>query len=229
MITFALGIGISMQIKTMSDKTAFVNIEGVNEMETQILIEEAELNNLNDYLDRKKKELSEYKSNPNAADIINVMKSQLDKYLTISGSKNLIGEGIEVRISDSIMVIKPDQNPNDFVVHDQDILRIINDLKIAGAEAISINNQRYMGFSEIKCSGPTITINGKTFGQPFIIRAIGDIGNLESAIKSVDSYSYTLNSVYGIETQVRAMTKVEIPKYSKSVQYSYLTENKEEK
>ena len=56
----------------------------------------------------------------------------------------------------------------------KNMLRIVNELRAAGAEAISINDQRLIGTSEIRCSGPTITVNGKIFAPPFIIKAIGD-------------------------------------------------------
>ena len=79
-----------------------------------------------------------------------------------------------------------------------------------------------MSFSEIKCSGPTVTINGKTYGQPFVIKAIGDPANLEAAIKSIDSYSYMLNSIYGIKIDVRTSESVVITRYWRSKQYNYL-------
>lgn len=227
-ITFIFGIALSIQMKTISDKTAFINVESVNEMELQLKIEQAEIENLEDYLERKNKELLEYKLNPETNDMILVMDSKLQDYKKINAEYDLIGEGIIVEVRDSEKLVKPGENPNDFLVHDQDLLRIINDLKIAGAEAISINGQRYMGFSEIKCSGPTVTINGKTYGQPFIIRAIGESKDLESAIKSIDSYGYMLNNIYGIKIDVIKSNQVEIPKYMKLKKYNYLNEIMEE-
>lgn len=224
LITFVFGICLSIQLKTLSNKTAFINIEGVNEMEMQVKIENAEINNLNDYLNRKNNELLEYKSNGKSSDIIKIMESQIENYKKINAQYDLIGSGVVVEIRDSDKPIKPGENPNDFLVHDQDLLRIINDLKISGAEAISLNGQRYMGFSEIKCSGPTVTINGKTYGQPFIIKAIGDPTDLEAAIKSIDSYSYILNNIYGIRIDVKMSEEVKILKYGKTKQYNYLKE-----
>lgn len=228
MITFIFGIALAIQMKTISDKTAFINQESVNEMELQLKIEEAELTNLEDYLERKKKELVEYRLNPETKDKIAVMEDKIADYKKINAEYDLTGKGIIVEVRDSDKMVKPGENPNDFLVHDQDLLRIINDLKISGAEAISINGQRYMSFSEVKCSGPTVTINGKTYGQPFIIRAIGDKVDLEAAIKSIDSYSYMLNSIYGIKINVKESNEVKIPRYMKTKQYNYLQEIMEE-
>lgn len=223
-ITFIFGIALSIQMKTISDKTAFINLESVNEMELQLKIQQAEIDNLDEYLKRKKQELLEYKQNPDTEDLTFVFKSKLEDYKVIGSEYDLKGEGVIIEVRDSDRMAKPGENPNDFLVHDQDLLRIINDLKISGAEAISINGQRYMSFSEIKCSGPTVTINGKTYGQPFIIKAIGDSTDLEAAIKSIDSYSYMLNNIYGIKIDVRQSEEVLIPKYMKIKKYNYLHE-----
>ncbi|MGL5256646.1 MAG: DUF881 domain-containing protein [Proteocatella sp.] len=211
-------------MKTISDKTAFINLESVNEMELQLKIQQAEIDNLEEYLKRKKQELLEYKQNTDTEDLTLVFKSKLEEYKALGSEYDLKGQGIIIEVRDSERMVKPGENPNDFLVHDQDLLRIINDLKISGAEAISINGQRYMGFSEIKCSGPTVTINGKTYGQPFIIKAIGDSTDLEAAIKSIDSYSYMLNNIYGIKIDVRQSGEVIIPKYMKIKKYNYLHE-----
>lgn len=228
MITFVFGICLSIQLKTLSNKAAYTNIEGINEMELQVKIENAEISNLSDYLDRKKNELSDYKPDGNYSDVIKIMEAQVENYKKINAEYDLTGSGVIVEIRDSDKPIKPGENPNDFLVHDQDLLRIINDLKISGAEAISLNGQRYMGFSEIKCSGATVTINGKTYGQPFIIRAIGDPADLEAAIKSIDSYSYILNNIYGIKIDVKISDEVGILKYGKTKQYNYLKESMED-
>lgn len=222
MVTFIFGIALSMQIKNLSDKTSLINIEGVNEMEMQLKIENAEIGKLEEYLARKTSELEDYSTITDSPDINSVMEAKLSYYRKIQGENDLTGKGVIIEIRDSDKLVKPGENPNDFLVHDQDLLRIINDLKISGAEAISINGQRYMSFSEIKCSGPTVTINGKTYGQPFVIKAIGDPANLEAAIKSIDSYSYMLNSIYGIKIDVRTSESVVITRYWRSKQYNYL-------
>lgn len=229
LITFVFGICLSIQIKTLSNKAAYINIEGVNEMEMQVKIENAEISNLSDYLDRKKNELSEYKVSENSSDIIKIMEANIENYKKIGAEYSLTGSGIILEIRDSDKPIKPGENPNDFLVHDQDLLRIVNDLKISGAEAISINGQRYMSFSEIKCSGATVTVNGKTYGQPFIIKAIGNPTDLEAGVKSIDSYSYILNNIYGIQIDVKTSDQIEILKYGKTKQYNYLKESVEDR
>ena len=55
----------------------------------------------------------------------------------------------------------------------QDLLYIINDLKRGGAEAISINEQRIISTSEIRCVGNTILVNTTRLAPPYHIKVIG--------------------------------------------------------
>ncbi len=52
--------------------------------------------------------------------------------------------------------------------------KVINELYISGADAISINDQRLSSNSFIFCNGPVITVDGNQFPAPFVISAIGD-------------------------------------------------------
>lgn len=82
------------------------------------------------------------------------------------------GEGIKVTLQDA--EYKPEStNPNEYIVHESHIFKVLNELKIAGAEAISINGQRLKLNSYISCNGPVITIDGKQYPAPFVIEAVG--------------------------------------------------------
>jgi uncharacterized protein YlxW (UPF0749 family) len=83
------------------------------------------------------------------------------------------GKGVKVMLEDA-EYNPASENPNDYIVHESHIFKVLNELKISGAEAISINGQRLHANSYIKCNGPVITIDGKQFPAPFIIEAIGD-------------------------------------------------------
>ena len=83
------------------------------------------------------------------------------------------GKGISVSLHDG--AYNPSkENPNDYIVHESHVFKVINELKISGAEAISINGQRLHANSYIRCTGPVITVDGETFPAPFTIEAIGD-------------------------------------------------------
>lgn len=92
-----------------------------------------------------------------------------------------IGPGVKITLKDADYD-PVEQNPNDYIVHESHIFRVVNELKIAGAQGLAINGQRITSNSYIKCTGPVITIDGRTFPAPFIIEAIGDMEVLSSAL-----------------------------------------------
>ena len=131
------------------------------------------------------------------------------------------GPGVVLTITDSKTPVKDGENPNLYLIHDEDMLRIVNELRAAGAEAISINDQRLIGTSEIRCSGPTITVNGKIFAPPFIIKAIGDTKTLHSSLTMrggvVESLKY-----WGIEVKIQDEDHVMVPAYDGTIKQNYI-------
>lgn len=117
-----------------------------------------------------------------------------------------------------------EKNPNLYVIHDEDILRIVNELRAGGAEAIAINDQRLIGTSEIRCSGPTITVNGKVFGAPFTVKAIGDPKTLNSALTMrggvVDSLKH-----WGIKVTIKQEEDVAIPAFTGTFREEHMKPN----
>ena len=83
------------------------------------------------------------------------------------------GAGIRITLKDGDYD-PSSSNPNDYIVHERHIFAVLNELKIAGAEAIAINGQRLKSNSYIVCNGPVITIDGKQHPAPFIIEAVGN-------------------------------------------------------
>ena len=92
-----------------------------------------------------------------------------------------IGPGITVTLKDA--EYNPiEHNPNDYIVHESHIFKVVNELRISGAQGISINGRRITANSFIKCTGPVITIDGMTYPAPFVIEAIGESDVLSSAL-----------------------------------------------
>ncbi|MFF3100625.1 DUF881 domain-containing protein [Viridibacillus arvi] len=83
------------------------------------------------------------------------------------------GSGVTVTLQDA--EYDPNSvNPNDYIVHESHVFKVLNELKISGAQAIAINGHRLKANSYIKCNGPVITIDDDQFPAPFVIEAVGD-------------------------------------------------------
>ena len=119
-------------------------------------------------------------------------EKNLDELKFLSCTVPLEGEGVIIKMDDSLREKNSGENENLYVVHDDDILRVINELKAAGAEAISINGQRLTATSEIRCAGPTISVNNVRSSAPYEIKAIGEKKSLENSIKMRGGVEETL-------------------------------------
>ena len=187
-----------------------VKISQVEELSTQILKLEWERDEL-----KKKLTALQEKFEPSAEEI-----SIIENLKMYAGLTALEGSGVIVRMDDSKRAVSKDENPNLYVIHDEDILRIINELRAAGAEAISINGQRLIATSEIRCAGPTLSVNNVRSAPPFEIIAIGDKNSLENSIKMRGGVEDALK-VWGIQIEVLPVEKVYIPAYSGDFKHNF--------
>lgn len=129
-----------------------------------------------------------------------------------AGVTPLEGQGILITLNDSSKPARVGEDQNSYVIHDEDILRVVNELRAAGAKAISINGQRLIATSEIRCAGPTLSVNNVRSSAPFEIRAVGDKKNLENSVKMRGGVEESLK-VWGIEIYIEVSDNVYIPPY----------------
>ena len=71
-----------------------------------------------------------------------------------------IGQGVKVTLKDADYD-PVEQNPNDYIVHESHILRVVNELRISGAQGLAINGQRITSNSYIKCTGQLLQLMEK--------------------------------------------------------------------
>jgi uncharacterized protein YlxW (UPF0749 family) len=77
-----------------------------------------------------------------------------------------------------------DASPDDLVVHQQDIVAVLNALWTAGAEGIQVQDQRLIATSVPRCVGNTLLLNGRTYSPPYVVSAIGDASAMQAALAS---------------------------------------------
>lgn len=99
-----------------------------------------------------------------------------------AGLTDVEGPGVTVTLSDSR---KPGEEVGFFeagIVHDLDVLKVVNELWNAGAEAISVNGKRVGPNTDFRCVGTTIMVDQQQIASPVKIEAIGDQNTLFGAI-----------------------------------------------
>jgi len=149
------------------------------------------------------------------------LKEELETAKIEAGIVELNGPGVEVTLNDSNISIRAGDNPNLYLLHDEDLLLILNELRAAGAEALSINGQRILSTTEIRCAGPTVLLNqSKRLTPPYVIHVIGDPDNLEASLKMKGGIAQSLQ-VFGIQVSVKKVANVVIPAYAGMPSFEY--------
>ena len=137
----------------------------------------------------------------------------------IIGTSEVTGPGIIITLTDSKLDASSVLDVSSLIVHYLDIYYIINELKNAGAEAISVNEQRVVPTTSIECGGNIITVNGQKIGSPFVIKAIGLPENLANLNRAGGYLSYMKSASIGVD--LKKSNNITIPKYSGIINYKY--------
>ncbi|RSD28295.1 DUF881 domain-containing protein [Mesobacillus subterraneus] len=147
------------------------------------LIEQEEKNReLQKELNAKQEKVREIEASlSKEAQVFFNMAEDAEKYRMFLGKVKVSGKGVKVTLADG-EYNPEEENINNYLVHEHHVFKVINELYISGASAISVNGQRIAHNSYILCTGPVITVDGYQHPAPFEITAIGDPDVLSSAL-----------------------------------------------
>lgn len=220
---FALTAGICIQIKTVNKTNSKIsqNYEE-NNLRAEVLKYKEKYDNLlreTDEIDGQLlKEID--KATANNSELEEANKKIVDGNKMI-GLSEVNGAGVIVTISDSDVDQNSVLDSSDLLVHDKDILKIVNELKNAGAEAISINGQRVVLTTSIVCGGNIINVNGEKIGSPFEIKAIGLPETLAN-LNRPGGFLNWLQEERQLKVNLKKDNNISIPKYAGVLNFKYI-------
>ena len=221
---FALTTGICIQIKPVkSTNSASSQNYEENNLRAEVLKYKEKYDNLlkeTEKVDAQLQEQIEGATKNNSE--LEEAKNQINEGNKTIGLAEVTGPGVIITVADSEIDSNSVVDATDFIIHDTDILKIVNELKNAGAEAISINNQRVILTTPIICGGNIININGERIGSPFEIKAIGS----PEALANLSRPGGWLSKLEKRGIKVSAIKKsnsITIPKYSGVLNFKYIT------
>ncbi len=224
LISVVLGLMLAVQFKVTqgspSDST-----RRIEDVVAELLTVKEERDNLKAELDELSLNLEKMVSGKNESQ--DALLNELSKARNVSGLNAMQGPGLILILNDSTKPTQPGDDPNLYLIHDEDLLKVINELRAAGAEAISINEQRILATTEIRCAGPTIQVNGNRIAPPFAVSAIGDPGLLESSLRMKGGVLESLE-FWGISTKIEKPKVVTVPGYAGTIKFKYAAPLEEE-
>ena len=228
-ICVVVGLLIVVQSKVTNGQQLYVSAKAITDYKTTITSEVQDKERIEQLIVEAGNKLQEYQILADSEDsnLRNKMMEERDYYELIGGETSVHGEGVDVFVDDGTRDLTEGEDPNAVLVHDMDILTIINDLNRSGAEVLSVNGQRITNNSSITCSGYTIRINDQFFARPFEIRAIGDSKRMAAALLGPDGYG-TLLRDYGVIFKMTIKEDIKIPRYTEEQTFEYMSKVKEE-
>lgn len=217
-----LTLGIAIQIKTINqmNNKSVTNSATENDLRDSVLKTKEKYDNTYAKVEKLEKELEELQTSASVnSDEANELQEKLKEYKKILGLTEVSGNGLEITLKDG------DENQSKSVlssiVHDGDILQVVNALRNAGADAISVNDQRIVNTSAISCIGNVVKINGEKVGAPYVIKAIGNPEWLYGGIEMNGGYVYNLRRD-GVDVEVKKVKDITIPKYDGVFNATYM-------
>jgi len=215
-----------VQFKTV-EKTDISGVEEMRETELrEALVEwkkkyeetntqyEEIISKINEYKEKKE-------SNQEATELL---EKELENSNMILGKTDVEGEGIVITLQPGTTKDTDDIEQNVDIVS-QDLIQLVNELRYAGAEAISINDVRVINMTDIVDIGTKyILINSNRVTSPYVVKVIGDKKYLQSALNIKNGY-VDVKTSEGKIVQVEEETNIRILKYSGNMDIKYIENN----
>ncbi|MHC0430719.1 DUF881 domain-containing protein [Streptomyces sp. O3] len=152
-------------------------------------------------------------------------KARLKALEKAAGTQSLKGQAVTVTLTDAPpdatarLPGYPEPQPNDLVIHQQDLQAVVNALWVGGAEGIRVMDQRLISTSAVRCVGNTLILQGRVYSPPYKVTAVGDPGKLKKALAAspaIQNYMVYVNA-YGLGWEVDDHKAMTLPGYSGTV------------
>lgn len=213
---FVLVMIIFMQFKVVHE-TDITSIDKMRQadLQTELTNWKAKYEEVEEKYSEISKTLKKYKDESSSDEQVKVnLQEELANLQKALGKTAVKGKGIIITLKEGTDAEKK--------IDEQNLLIIVNYLKDAGAEAISINEQRIVNQTDFALIREGfIKINSQRVVSPFVIKAIGDQDYLKSALIGTGGYQEELEAC-GYEIKIEEKNKVEIQKYDGDMNTNYI-------
>ena len=217
LVIFILTAVIFLQFKTIN-QTDITSLENMREDELR-----TEISNFKQKIEEVSKEIQDTNNKiKEYEEVINtdkeaseILAKELEQQNNILGKNDVKGNGVVITLTDT----KTQK------ISGEDIRELLNELKSAGAEAISINGQRIVYDSYvIDIEATYISVNGERLVSPYEVKAIGNPTYLESGL-SKKQYGYIDTKLeQGKDVALKRENNIVINKYNGDLNMEYTKE-----
>lgn len=209
LVALVLGVILAMQFRVTNYPLEGVPINRDRELANELRELTREMKSMEEEIADLDYKLNQIQTGQ--AEVTDALVSEVAKTRLGAGLVSVTGPGVEVVLDNPQ---HPDGRPggNLFIVRDEDLLKVVNELRGTGAEAISINGQRLLSFSEVRLAGSFINVNLTRIVPPYQILAVGPSEDMEESLVLPGGLAEFMQDV-GIQVTVEKHDSLTVPAY----------------
>lgn len=227
-VCFLLVIGIFVQIKTVNSmgKIAGTSLNKNSDLIDEVFSSQEKYNDLYGELEKAEAKLEIIRTRAvSGSEEDSQTEQKLKENNLLLGLCDVSGEGIIITLDDNRKIEGDELNIAQYLVHEEDLLQVLNELFNAGAEAVSINDNRIVSTTSILCDGNIIRVNGKIITVPIEIKAICSKSIYNTLIRPQGYLQLMADE--GVVVNIETRNQIQIPKYDGIYSYSHLMRGEE--
>lgn len=210
-----LVISIFAQMKTVNEMENSVGttLTANSELIDEVLSEQEQYDRLYEQLERAEEMLEVIRTKATAGNQEDLeAEAELKENNKLLGLTEVKGEGIIIKLDDNRNIEGDELNLSQYIVHEEDLLQVVNELCNAGAEAISINEHRVTNTTAVRCDGNIIRVNGQVITVPITIKAICSKAIYNTLIRPGGYLQLMADE--GVIVEIDSSNEIVIPKYN---------------
>lgn len=217
LVAMFLGTLMVFQLRTEFKIRAKLPTRQINELAQILKNQEIRLAKYESEIDALRRQLKDYDRD-----------KEMSRIKMAAGLVPLEGSGIRITLSDSEKKLKEYEDPVFYIVHYDQLELLVNELRAAGSEAVSVNGHRIVSTSGFSCAGTTILIDTKRLAPPYVIEAIGDSVNLKNALMMPGGFVEQQILSFNLKFVIEIADDLKLPAYKGSITFEHAQPAEEE-
>ena len=219
-IALVLIASMFVQFRTVSESKE-LDIEGLrdDELRTQIASYKSKYEETMEQYNANQNTINEYETAINEnKETTELLDQEINQAKSLLGLTDVKGSGVIVTLTDTEDAL--------YTYIADDLIMLLNELKYAGAEAISINDNRIINLADIVTlnDGLIILYGDVRLTSPYVVKAIGDPTYLMSTLSIKKSGYIDQMKANGMAIDVKQDNNIEIGAYTGDLDIKYLKE-----
>jgi uncharacterized protein YlxW (UPF0749 family) len=219
----ALGFLIAAQLASEGPRIRYTSLERTPLVETALDLQAQQENLKKQVLDLGTAIQQLEAAGQGGTAVTRDLNDQLQKARIAAGLVAMSGPGVVIRLKDSTLPVPQDGNSRDYLVSGQDVLAVVEELWLAGAEAVAVNGERVTTSTAVVDIGGSVLVNSAYLAPPYDVKAIGPAPMYDTLLASAGFVDFvrSRSETFGIGVEYAVLDQVDLDAYAGSLNLRY--------